>query len=277
MSPLKNIMDYAVGSADPAMLGYLIAEENRRLPELYCRLGDLVYTRTADNGSVTDEETALMYMIREAKSNISRLEAALSDVLEGRVPAAAEPEPQIEADPVAEPASAELPEPEPAQEPEPIPEPESIPEPKPEPEPVPEPVAIPEPIIPPAPAFVPTEIPEQKPVEPEAPAVFDDPGERTTTVNSSWQPGRIDSFRPEPAAPNAEPAKSFCTGCGSALLPGAAFCLVCGKKVPRPAAQPPKPAEPPVQQPPRKRFCTRCGKQLLHDTPFCPSCGAKLN
>ena len=256
MPTIKNLMEYAIKAADPAMLTYLISEENRRLPDLYSRLGELVYNRACSNESLDLESEPVVEMIDEARCNIDRMEEALANVLEGRSSV-------CEAEPISEPEAVSEPEPFFTSVPEPVQEPIFEPEPEPvfatEPEPVEEPVFEPEPEPVEEPVFAP--IPEPVPVpEPEV---------------------RFDAPKPGPE----EPAKTFCTGCGSPLIPGAAFCLGCGKKVARPAPTPapvpqPKPAPAPSPAPvppaPQKKFCTKCGHQLVRDSAFCPACGARL-
>lgn len=54
-----------------------------------------------------------------------------------------------------------------------------------------------------------------------------------------------------------------CPSCGSEVAAGAAFCTVCGAKMP----EPPKPDGP---------VCPKCGAPVTADTVFCTNCGTKI-
>lgn len=70
-------------------------------------------------------------------------------------------------------------------------------------------------------------------------------------------PGAQPQPEPQPA-PDAPAPASFCTACGSKLVPGALFCPHCGTK----------------QQ--SESVCSNCGKQLSPGQLFCPYCGTKV-
>lgn len=71
---------------------------------------------------------------------------------------------------------------------------------------------------------------------------------------------------PSPAAAvPQQPRVRCCHVCEKTLLPGAAFCVNCGTKIPE---QPKTPARP--------RFCRICGSALLPEGVFCTNCGTKI-
>ncbi len=77
---------------------------------------------------------------------------------------------------------------------------------------------------------------------------------------------RIEQIRAEKLAtpPVAAPAPLTgvpCPGCKQLIPEGAAFCPLCGHKIPK--------------APPAESVCPSCGNPMLPETQFCPNCGAR--
>lgn len=62
-----------------------------------------------------------------------------------------------------------------------------------------------------------------------------------------------------------------CPSCGAEVVPGAAFCNVCGAKMEQPEVV--QKAEPEKEQ----KVCPQCQAKIDEDASFCTSCGAKLS
>ncbi len=96
-----------------------------------------------------------------------------------------------------------------------------------------------------------------------------------------------------PPAESQEEAAPHCS-CGAELIPGALFCMKCGKKVNQaPAAAPVQPSEAPAVQPgtpavpvqpqassfvyKKPKVCPECGMHVTGQKDTCSICGAKIS
>lgn len=73
---------------------------------------------------------------------------------------------------------------------------------------------------------------------------------------------RAEKLTPPPAAPTAARTGLPCPSCKQLIPEGAAFCPVCGHKIPKAA-------------PPAESVCPSCGNPMLPETQFCSNCGAR--